>query len=164
MDASHIDCGKDGWAHLIAVIDCHDRQIVGYEFAMRGRAIEAERALEEACLNRFGLIYPRGEKRPLLRSDNGLIFQAKRFRAACKQYGLEQEFITPYSPQQNGLIKRFFRTIKQECAWIEGFQSFEEARRKIAEWISFYNEERPHQSLGYLSPNQFRSQKLQLVA
>jgi len=54
LDATHIDCGADGWGHLVAVIDCFDREIVGYEFALRGRANEAERALEMACLTRFG--------------------------------------------------------------------------------------------------------------
>ena len=49
MDVTHIDCGRDGWAHLAVVIDCHDREVIGYEFALRGRAKEAERALEEAC-------------------------------------------------------------------------------------------------------------------
>src|SRR5262249_38657119 len=37
MDLTHVDCGADGWGHLAAVIDCHDRQIVGFEFALRGR-------------------------------------------------------------------------------------------------------------------------------
>jgi putative transposase len=43
MDVTHIDCGADGWGHLAAVIDCHDREVVGYEFARRGHAKEAER-------------------------------------------------------------------------------------------------------------------------
>jgi len=64
-------------------------------------AVEAERALEEACLNRFGLVYPKDqENRLMLRSDNGLVFQSRRFRASSRQYGLSQEFITPYTPQQ----------------------------------------------------------------
>ncbi len=83
MDVTHIDCGSDGWAHLAAVIDCHDRELVGYEFARRGRAKEAERALEAACIDRFGTLRPVGGT-PVLRSDNGLIFQSRRFRAACK--------------------------------------------------------------------------------
>ena len=58
MDVTHIPCGADGWGHLTAVIDCHDREVTGYEFALRGRAKEAERALEEACLARFGTSAP----------------------------------------------------------------------------------------------------------
>ncbi len=67
IDLVHIDCGRDGWGHLAAVIDCHDREIVGYEFSLRGRAKEAERALEGACLSRFGTLRPKGEV-PVVRS------------------------------------------------------------------------------------------------
>ena len=82
MDVTHIPCGHDGWAHLAAVIDCHDRELIGYELALRSRAKEAERAVEAACLARFGTLRPKGA--PVLRSDNGLIFQSKRFRQACR--------------------------------------------------------------------------------
>lgn len=163
MDVTHIDCGRDGWAHLAALIDCHDREIIGYEFSLRGRAKEAERALESACIYRFGTLRPEGET-PMIRSDNGLIFQSRRFRAACRDYRLEQEFITPYCPEQNGMIERFFRTLKEECVWLQRFASFAQARREIRRWISWYNESRPHQALGYRSPRQFRDQQLNLVA
>ena len=113
VDLTHVSCGADGWGHLTAVIDCHDREVPGFEFALRGRAKEAERALEEACLARFGTLRPAGPT-PALRSDNGLIFQSRRFRAACRDYRLRQEFITPYTPEQNGLIERFFRSLKEE--------------------------------------------------
>lgn len=163
MDVTHIDCGADGWAHLAAVIDCHDRELVGYEFARRGRAKEAERALEAACIDRFGTLRPDGAT-PVLRSDNGLIFQSRRFRAACKDYRLHQEFITPYTPEQNGMIERFFRSLKEECVWQHSFPSFVEARRAVRRWIGWYNDGRPHQALGYLSPRQYRAQQLQRVA
>jgi putative transposase len=163
MDMTHIDCGADGWAHLAAVIDCHDREIVGYEFARRGRAKEAERALEEACIDRFGTLRPDGTT-PVIRSDNGLVFQSRRFRAACRDYRLRQEFITPYTPEQNGMIERFFRSLKEECVWQHSFSSFVEARRAVRRWIRWYNEGRPHQALGYLSPREFRARHLQRVA
>ena len=162
MDVTHVYCGKDGWGHLAAVIDCHDREVVGFELALRGRAKEAERALEEACLSRFGTLRPAGPT-PTLRSDNGLIFTSKRFRAACQFYRLSQEFITPYTPEQNGLIERFFRSLKEECAWQHHFGGFDEARREIARWIDWYNRERPHQALGYLSPATFRQNRQQTV-
>ncbi len=125
MDVTHVACGADGWGHLTAVIDCHDRGITGFEFALRGRAKEAERALEEACLARFGTLRPDGST-PVVRSDNGLIFQSRRFRAACRDYRLRQEFITPYTPEQNGIVERFFRSLKEECVWQHNFG---EARR-----------------------------------
>ena len=91
-----------------------------------------------------------GEKRPVLRSDNGKVFTSKRFAGRCSQYGLTQEFITPYTPQQNGMIERFFRSLKEECIWLHNFEGVEDAREKILEWVEFYNELRPHQSLKYL--------------
>jgi putative transposase len=162
MDLTHIYCGSDGWGHLAAVIDCHDREIVGYEFALRGRAKEAERALEQACLKRFGTLRP-VEQTPVLRSDNGLVFQSRRFREACRFYRLKQEYITPYTPEQNGMIERFFRSLKEECVWQHNFESFGQASEKVRDWIKWYNEQRPHQALGYQSPVGYRQQRL-LVA
>lgn len=162
MDVTHIPCGQDGWAHLAAVIDCHDREVIGYELALRSRAKEAERAVEAACLARFGTLRPVGA--PVLRSDNGLIFQSRRFRQACRDYRLQQEFITPYTPEQNGIIERFFRSLKEECVWQQTFRTFEEARRVIRDWLRWYNLERPHQALGYRSPVQYRVQQSMQVA
>lgn len=163
MDVTHIDCGTDGWGHLTAIIDCADREIIGYEFALRGRAQEAERALEAAILARFGTLRPMGSM-PSIRSDNGLLFQSRRFRAACHASRLAQEFITPYTPQQNGMIERFFRSIKEECVWQHSFRSFAEAHPLIEKWIAWYNTERPHQALAYHSPTQFRERQQQQVA
>jgi putative transposase len=126
MDLTHVYCGVDGWGHLAAVIDCCDRELIGHEFSLRGRAREAERAIEDACLNRFGTLRPKGQT-PVVRSDNGLVFQSRRFRTACREYNLSQEFITPYTPEQNGIIERFFRSFKEECVWQHNFSSFEEA-------------------------------------
>lgn len=165
IDATSLWSKNDGWIGLMAVIDCCTRQIVGYELAKRGRAIEASAALEEACLAQFGLVYPKqGDIRPMLRSDNGKVFTSKLFVARCKQYGLEQEFTTPYCPQQNGMIERFFRTLKEECVWQHNFESFSQAKTIIGEFIDFYNNERLHQSLGYLSPADFSATLSQHVA
>lgn len=162
MDVTHIPCGHDGWAHLAAVIECHDREIIGYEFARRSRAKEAERAVEAACLQRFGTLRPGGA--PVLRRDNGLIFQSRRFRHACHAYRRQQEFITPYTPEQNGLIERFFRSLKEECVWQHQFQTFEDARRIIRNWVQWYTHGRPHSALGYRSPVQYRAQQSTQVA
>ena len=163
MDVTHIPCGQDGGAHLAAVIDCHDREVLGYEFALRGRAKEAERALEAACLARFGTLRPAGGT-PHLRSDNGLIFHSRRFRAACRDSRLQQEFIMPYTPEQNGLIERFFRSLKEEYICQHNFRSFADARAVVRQWLQWYNAERPHQALGYLSPREFRAQQATAVA
>lgn len=88
------------------MIDCHAREVIGYEFALRSQANEAERAGEAACLHRFGTLRPAGA--PVLRSDNGLIFKSRRFGQACRDYRLQEEFITPYPPEQTGSLSGSF--------------------------------------------------------
>jgi len=101
---------------------------------------------------------------PVLRSDNGLTFQSRRFRQACRDCRLQQKFITPYTPEQNGGIERFFRSLKEECVGQYQFQTFEEARRIIRDWVTWYNQGRPHQALGYRSSVQFCAQQATQVA
>jgi putative transposase len=62
------------------------------------------------------------------------------------------------------MIERFFRILKEECVWLRPFESFRQARRPIREWIAFYNNERPHKALGYLSPREYRAQQQLRVA
>jgi putative transposase len=100
----------------------------------------------------------------VVRSDNELIFQSRRFRAACRDYWLTQEFITPYTPEQNGIIERFFRSLKEECVWQHQFHNFADAKTAIRQWIEWYNGGRPHQALGYRSPHEFRAQQQLSVA
>ena len=165
IDMTSAWCEKDGWIGIFAIIDCHDREIVAIHVSKNGRAQEAEQALEAACIHRFGLVYPtEEEQRPVLRSDNGKVFTSKAFTACSKQYGVKQEFITPYTPQQNGMVERFFRSLKEECIWLHNFKDFEHARETIEKWVEFYNTQRPHQSLGYLSPAEYRAQLSQKVA
>jgi putative transposase len=64
---------------------------------------------------------------PNLRSDNGLILQSRRFRQAYLDHWMRQEFITSYTPQQNGIIEQFFRSLKVKCVWQQHFRTFEEA-------------------------------------
>jgi len=155
IDTTHLFCGRDGWCHLTAVIDCHDRTIVGWRLARSGIAGVAAAALEEALrARRIDAASPS----LVLRSDNGLVFGAKTFVAVARRYRLTQEYITPYTPQQNGLIERFFLTVKQECVWLHRFESRDHAFRVVAHWLDRYDTDRPHSALGYLTPKEYRAQ------
>lgn len=152
-DISMVFCGeRDGWCSFVAVIDCCTREILGWELSHAARAKTAERALESALINRFGWVRG-GPKGMMIRSDNGLVFGSKLYRRLIREYGLKQEYITPYTPEENGLVERFMRSFKEECVWLSRFDSIEAAREKISKWIDWYNTERPHQALDYKSPN-----------
>ena len=162
-DLALIHCGKDGWCVFVPVIDCCTREVLGHALELTGRAKTAERALEEALLSRFGALRdaPSGM---LLRHDNGLVFGSRRYRAVVRDYGLTQEYITPYTPQQNGLCERFIKTFKEEFAWVRRYQSIQHARFALRAWINRYNNQRPHQALKYRTPSQYHQDQCKQAA
>ena len=141
----------DGLIYVNEVIDCADRSVVGKCISKRCRAQEAIWALEDACLKRLGVL-PRGDADVVVRSDNGLVFASRKYRTLLTSYGLTQEFIHPHTPEQNGVVEAYHKTFKRECVWQHRFKTLEEATVVISTWIDRYNNERPHSSLGYLTP------------
>ncbi len=147
-DLARVWCSEDRWCTLTLVMDCCTKEILGWRLSQ-----SAEAALEYALINRFGCL-GRVPKTFKLRSDNGLVFTNKAYVTLVKAYGLSQEFNTPYTLQQNGMVERLIRTIKEQCTYHHRFESIRHAERIIADWIRFYNEERPHQSLGMQTPSE----------
>lgn len=152
-DLCRVWAGKDGWSTLALVIDCHTRELLGWHLSRSGKASTAEAALEHALIARFGTL-GRVREPFLLRSDNGLVFTSRTYTRLVRQYGLRQEFITPHTPEQNGLMERFIRSLKDQCVHRHRFESLAHAMRVIGDWIRFYNDERPHQALNMKTPAQ----------
>ncbi|MER5173685.1 IS3 family transposase [Thioclava kandeliae] len=150
-DLARVWTGKDDWASLALVIDCHTRELLGWHLSRSGKATTASAALEHALIARFGTL-GRVDQEFLLRSDNGLVFTSRHFTALVRSYGLRQEFITPHCPQQNGMVERVIRTLKEQCTHRHRFESIQHATRVIGDWISFYNNRRPHQALAMRTP------------
>ncbi|PTM75589.1 integrase core domain-containing protein [Cereibacter johrii] len=146
------------------MIDCHTRELLGWHLSRSGKASKAASALEHALINRFGT-RGRVTKEFLLRSDNGVrhgprdqwrlhgsLFTSRKYTALVRSYGLKQEFITPHCPQQNGMVERVIRTLKEQCVHRQRFDSLQNAARAIGDWIAFYNHRRPHQALDMRTP------------
>ncbi len=144
---------RDGWASLAVVIDSYTRQIQGWHLSRSAKATTAELALEQALINRYGTL--RRVTPPfLLRSDNGLVFSSRNYTRPVKSCGLQQEFIMPHCPEQNGLVERVIRTIKEQCVHRQLFETLQHAARVLGDWIGFCNQKRPHQALKMKTPNQ----------
>lgn len=150
-DLCRVWAGRDGWTTLALVIDCHTRELLGWHLSRSGKATTAASALEHALISRFGTL-GKVTREFLLRSDNGLVFTSRRYTALVRSYGLKQEFITPHCPQQNGMVERVIRTLKEQCIHCRRFDSIQHATRAIGDWISFYNHRRPHQALDMKTP------------
>ena len=152
-DLCRVWTGRDGWASLAVVIDCYTREILGWHLSRSAKSSTAESALEQALINRYGTL-GRVNAPFLLRSDNGLVFTSRSYTRLVKSYGLQQEFITPHCPEQNGLVERVIRTIKEQCVHRQRFETLQHASRVISDWIGFYNQKRPHQALKMRTPSQ----------
>lgn len=87
-----------------------------------------------------------------LRSDNGSEFIAKKVRGFLERLGTKATYITPGSPWENGYVESFNARMRAEFLNRELFYTLKEAQVLTEQWRRFYNEIRPHSSLGYKPP------------
>ena len=92
----------------------------------------------------------------VLRTDNGPEFLGEAFTEWAKEAGMAIQYIEPGKPNQNAYIERFNRTYREEVLDQHLFLSLEDVREATYWWMLEYNEERPHDSLGDLTPQEAR--------
>ena len=90
-----------------------------------------------------------------IRCDNGPELTSRHFLAWCVERRIELVHIQPGKPRQNAQVESFNGRLREECLNVSWFQNLFDARRKIAAWRRDYNEERPHSSLDYRTPQEF---------
>jgi len=90
--------------------------------------------------------------------DNGSEFTSKAMDQWAFDKGIKLDFIRPGKPNENAFIESFNEKLRNECLNENWFVSLEEVRRTIEEWRIDYNENRPHSSLGELTPKEFADQ------
>lgn len=126
------------------LIDDHRRECLGVEVDLNLGSRRIIRVLDRIA-----------EMRGLpqrLRLDNGPEFTSIAVAEWAEKNQVELEFIKPGRPMQNGYIERFNRTYRAAVLDKYIFESLDEVRRLTAEWIEFYNNHRPHDSLGGKPP------------
>jgi putative transposase len=92
-----------------------------------------------------------------LRSDNGAEFVATAVQAWLAQCGVQTLYIEKGKPWQNGKEERFNGTVRDECLNLHQFYSVAESCVRLSTFRHHYNQERPHSSLGYLTPQAFKA-------
>jgi Integrase core domain len=93
------------------------------------------------------------------RCDNGPEFTSRHFLAWGVERKIEVLHIQPGKPTQNARVESFHGRLREECLNVSWFQSLFDARGKIGAWRMEYKEERPHSSLGYLTPNEYAARE-----
>jgi len=91
-----------------------------------------------------------------IRIDNGAEFTSKRFQSWSKENNVELDFIEPGKPMQNGYIESFNGKFRAECLNLHWFRNLDHAREEVEKWRYSYNQKRPHSSLDYKTPYEFR--------
>ena len=90
-----------------------------------------------------------------IRMDNGPELTSVKMAEWAEEHGVELEFIQPGKPTQNSYIERFNRTYREEVLDFYIFRKLSEVREVTDRWLTEYNEERPHYSLGNLTPAEY---------
>lgn len=94
-------------------------------------------------------------------TDNALAFTMRfaqhrdrltRFQQTCAALDIRHDVLRPYAPQSNGKVERFFRTVNDECLHLRPLCTFAARSRAVDEFVWYYNHERPHLSLGGMTP------------
>ena len=91
-------------------------------------------------------------------SDNGAEFTSKAMFDWGQTHGVQLHFIEPGKPAQNGFNESFNGRLRDECLNESVFHNIHHAQAVIEAWRQHYNQARPHSSLGYLTPTEYRQQ------
>ena len=139
-----------GWLYLAGILDVYSRRAIGYAMNRSRDERLVETALEMAVGSRrpgAGLVH---------HSDRGSQYTATGYRGRLEGLGIRVSMSGKGEPYDNALMESFFRTLKAECVERHDFQTSEQARSCIFEYLEvFYNRQRLHSSLGYRSPMAF---------
>lgn len=149
-DLTYIRLGQSkGFMYLFAIIDLYSRLIVDYELSA---TLEKEFVLR--CLTRaFQTARPE-----ILNSDQGSHFTNDAYVSLLKSHGIQISMNSKGRALDNIFMERFFRSLKYENIYLNEYVNPRALRKGINQYITFYNYERPHQSLDYQPPIVFYRQ------
>ena len=144
IDVAYINiCGT--FYYLCSILDGYSRYLVHWE--IRETMTEAD---VEIILQRARERFPR--VKPRIISDNGPPFIAVEFKTFIRFCGMTHVRTSPYYPQSNGKIERWHKSLKGECIRPGTPLSLEDARRLVKKFVMYYNQERLHSAIGYVTP------------
>ena len=133
------------------VVDDYNREALTIDIDLSLTSERITRTLEQ-------LIEVRGSPQQI-RMDHGPEFTSHHFNEWCQRWDIEMAFTQPGKPTQNAFIERFNGTYRREVLDCWCFNSLDNVREETERWLNEYNTERPHQSLGDISPVQFLNQR-----
>jgi putative transposase len=138
---------KHGFLYLVAVIDWHSRLVLSWRLSNTMDKSFCVEALQEA-LDTYG-------KPEIFNTDQGVQFTCEAFIKTLSAQGIRISMDGKGRCLDNIFCERLWRSLKYEEVYLKAYETGAEARLGISAWITFYNTERPHQSLDNLTPQEF---------
>jgi transposase InsO family protein len=143
----------EGWLYLAVVLDVYSRLVAGWAMASH----REESLVEAALWMALGRRQPVEEL--LHHSDRGSQYTSQAYQAVLAQFHVQVSMSGKGNCYDNAMMESFFSSLKTECVHRQIYQSRAEAKQSIFEWIEvFYNRQRRHSSLTYLSPVAYEQQ------
>ena len=143
-DITYIPMAR-GFLYLMAIMDWHSRYVLAWRLSNTLEVDFCVAALEEAL----------SKGRPqIFNTDQGSQFTSEAFTSMLLAQGVQVSMDGRGRCMDNVFVERLWRSIKYEEVYLKAYQNGTEARKGIGAYLAFYNQERPHQALGYRSPDQ----------
>lgn len=136
---------QNGWAYLIAIIDWYSRYVINWKLS---NTLEIEFCLD--CLNEA--LDNSKYKPDIFNNDQGSHFTSKKFTNILTNKNISISMDGRGRCLDNIFVERLWRTVKQENIYLNSYQDVLETKTGLNKYFSFYNNERRHQSLNYLTP------------
>ena len=143
----------EGWLYVAAVVDLFSRRVVGWSM----NAAMTAQLVTDALV----MAIERRQPKPALihHSDQGMLYATASYRQILTVHGMIPSMSRKGDCYDNAVAESFFSGLKNELIWHRDFRTREEARGAIFEWIEvFYNRQRLHQTLDYVSPVRYEEQ------
>jgi putative transposase len=146
---------KQGWSYLAIVMDLHSRRIVGWAFDIQADTELVIQALQHAYRSR----QPAADL--VFHSDQGCQYTSARFVDDLKKAGIAQSMSRRGNCWDNAVVERFFRSLKSEWIGEQEYESHEEAKSDISEFVEkYYNYQRLHSAINNVPPVLYEASSL----
>jgi putative transposase len=155
MDLTYIPMAR-GFVYFAAVVDWFSRRVLAWRLSITMEAAFCIEALEEALVR-----YGRPE---IFNTDQGSQFTSHDFTSVLSKNSIAISMDGKGAWRDNVFVERLWRSIKYEEVYLKAYDSVSEARASIGRYLTFYNGQRPHSSLGRRTPDQAYFTQLPLSA
>ena len=150
-DVTYLKMHDVSWQYLSVIMDRFSRRILAWSLSDRRDVQLTLSALQRAIRNRGC------HQELIFHSDRGVEYMASDYRKRLGHYGIAQSMNRAKTMNDNAFMESFFQQFKTERIKRFVLKTVEQLRGIVAEYVRYYNYERAHSSIGYLSPHEFEA-------